>query len=456
MGITFTNLKAVEPTASDDIQVQPSNPTSPFLPSQASVEPEISMDAKEWQGAGARWIIGSGLVALVGIVGWLGYERFLKAPPTPVAAITTPVTRQDLEVKITEAGVVELGGQQTFKAPSDVTVQAVLVEERQRVSQGQPLLELRDRGLQQALDDQQVQNRIDQLTLQRNLEILAEKRSRLEDTRLRLDDAEDLFAQGYISENALRQDNRAVEDAQSEVRDAEIEVTKAELRVQQNQVKTESMRLQLEDNLILAPIEAIVLKVDVKAGDGVQREGRLLSIGDPTQETIRLQLTTLNASKVGIGMPVRVSVIGPNPEVFEGRILRVSPQAVSEQDNAEQATVEAEARLNQPSDTLIPGSAVSVDIVLEQRANAITVPVTALQRDAGLPYVWVRDVNNTAQKREVQIGLETLESIEILSGLAVGDEIVVSLPPEVTLVPGQPLALPDTGADAPGLEGGDR
>lgn len=447
----------MEPTASDDIQVQPSTPTPPFLPSQVSVEPDIFMDAKARQWAGARWIIGSGAMALFGIVGWLGYERFLKAPPTPVAAVTAPVARQDLEVKITEAGVVELGGQQTFKAPSDVTVQAVLVEERQRVSRGQPLLELRDRNLQQTLDDQQVQNRIDQLTLQRNLEILAEKRLRLEDTRLRLADAEDLFEQGYISENALRQDRRAVEDAQSEVRDAEVEVTKAELQVQQNQVKAENIRLQLEDNLILAPIEAIVLKVDVKAGDGVQREGRLLSIGDPTQETIRLQLTTLNASKVGIGMPVRVSVIGPNPELFEGRIVRVSPQAVSEQqDNAEQATVEAEARLNQPSNTLIPGSAVSVDIVLEQRADTVTVPVTALQRDAANPYVWVRDGNNTAQQREVQIGLETLESVEILSGLAVDDEIVVSIPPEVTLTPGQPLASPETEADVPGLEGGDR
>ncbi|MEO1095339.1 MAG: efflux RND transporter periplasmic adaptor subunit [Cyanobacteria bacterium J06638_28] len=447
----------MEPTAPDDIQIQSSTPTPPFLTSQASAEPDIFMDAKARQWAGARLIIGSGMVALVGIVGWLGYERFLKAPPAPVAAVTAPVARQDLEVKITEAGVVELGGQQTFKAPSDVTVQAVLVEERQRVSQGQPLLELRDRVLQQTLDDQQVQNRIDQLTLQRNLEILAEKRSRLEDTRLRLADAEDLFEQGYISENALRQDKRAVEDAQSEVRDAEVEVTKAEFQVQQNQVKAENIRLQLEDNLILAPIEAIVLKVDVKAGDGVQREGRLLSIGDPTQETIRLQLTTLNASKVGIGMPVRVSVIGPNPEIFEGRIVRVSPQAVSEQqDNAEQATVEAEARLNQPSNTLIPGSAVSVDIVLEQRTDAVTVPVTALQRDAANPYVWVRDSNNRAQKREVQIGLETLESIEILSGLAVGDAIVVSIPPEVTLTPGQPLALPGSEADVPAREGGDR
>ncbi|NER84862.1 MAG: efflux RND transporter periplasmic adaptor subunit, partial [Leptolyngbya sp. SIO1D8] len=357
--------------------------------------------------------------------------------------ITAPVTRSDLEDPITEAGVVELGGQQTFKAPGDVTVQAVLVEERQRVSQGQVLLELRDRDLQQTLDDQLVQNRINQLTLQRNQEILAERQARLGDAEARLQDSAELLEQGYISEDDFRRDRQAVEDAQSNLRDAEVELTKAELQVQQDQVKTENIRLQLEDNQITAPIDAIVLKVDVKPGDGVQREGRLLSLGDPNQETIRLQMTTLNASKVAVNMPVRVSLIGPNPDIFEGRIVRVSPQAVGDQNNADQSTVEAEARLNQPSGVLIPGSAVSVEILLQQRQNVLVVPVTALQRDAATPYVWVRTADNTAEQQEVETGLETLEAVEILSGLQTGDEIIVSLPPDVILTPGQPLTTPE-------------
>ncbi len=442
----------MEPTAPEDRQT-----TSPAAPeSPTAIAPTAEADLEAWAAAatqrqwiGLRWIVGSGVVALVGVAGWVGYQHWFQPPPEPVAVTTTPVTREDLEVTITEAGVVELGGQQTFKAPSDVTVQSVLVEERQRVSQGQVLLELRDRRLQQELEDQQVQNRIDELTLQRNLEVLAEKRSRLADADDRLTDATDLLAQGYISEDAFRQDKRTVEDAQSEVRDAAIEVTKAQLRVQQNQVKTTNIQQQLEDNRILSPIDAIVLKVDVKAGDGVQLEGRLLSIGDPAQEIIRLQLTTLNASRVAINMPVRVSLIGPNPDIFTGRIVRVSPQAVAEQDNAEQATVEAEARLDQPSDTLIPGSAVSVEIVLDQRSQALTVPVTAIQRDAEGSYVWVRDANNTAQQRPVETGLETLEAVEIVTGLAAGDEVVESLPPDITLQPGQPLTTGATGAPGP-------
>ncbi|MDB9528282.1 efflux RND transporter periplasmic adaptor subunit [Oscillatoria sp. CS-180] len=432
----------MEPTTPEDFQ---SASSAPFKDSDVDIAEPLEAPIRKEQ-TGLRWIIGSGLVTLLGIGGWLGYRTFLQTPPESIAVVMAPVNRQDLEVSITEAGIVELGGQQTFKAPSDVTVQEVLVEERERVSQGQVLLELRDRRLQQQLDDQLVQNQINQLDLQRQQEVLQERLTRLTDAESRLQDSAELLEQGYISEDDFRIDRRSLEEAQSEVRNAEVEVTKAELRVRQDDINTANLQVQLEDNQIVAPIDAIVLKVDVKPGDGVQREGRLLSIGDPTQETIRLQMTTLNAANVGIGMPVRVSVIGPNPDIFEGRIQRVSPQAVTDQNNSEQSTVEAEAVLNEPSNSLIPGSAVSVDVVLEERQNVLVIPVTALQRDAGNPYVWVKDAEGLAQQREVTVGLETLETIEILSGLQEGDEIVVAVPPETDLVPGSPLTPPETNA----------
>jgi HlyD family secretion protein len=435
-----------KPAADDDIQPASGAPFD--LGALDEVE-DLQEEAGHQPSTGLRWLVGSGIVALVGLGGWWGYQRFLKALPEPISVTLAPVQRDDLEMIITEAGVVELGGQQTFKAPGDVTVQAVLVEERQRVAQGQVLLELRDRSLQQDLEDRLVQSRINQLDLQRRQEQLAEQQSRLADAQARLIDSADLLERGFISEDEYRRDRLEFENAQSQVRDAEVEITKAELKVQQDDITVNNLRLQLADNQITSPMDAIVLKVDVQPGDGVQREGRLLSIGDPQQEIIRLQLTALNAAKVGIGMPVRVSVIGPNPEQFEGQLVRVSPQAISNSDDSGQSTVEAEARLRQPSGSLIPGSAVSVDIVLEQRQAVLVVPVAAVQREGGKPYVWVQDAAGLAQQRPVTLGLETLEAIEIAAGLQIGDEIVVDLPSEVQLSPGDPIDAIGSESDRP-------
>ncbi|NEQ46087.1 MAG: efflux RND transporter periplasmic adaptor subunit [Leptolyngbya sp. SIOISBB] len=444
----------VESTTPEDIQT-----ASPATLENSSDEADLDLwaEPRRQEQAGLKWIIASGLTAVVGIGGWFGYRALIQSPPETVMVTMAPVSRDDLEEIITESGVVELGGQQTFKAPGDVTVQSVLVEERERVTRGQVLLELRDRGLQQRLSDRTVEARINQLDLRRKQEVLAERQSRVVDAESRLADSADLLEQGYISEDAFRNDKRELEDAQSALRNAEVELAQAQLRVEQDQLTLASLQLELADNQLVSPMDAIVLKVDVKPGDGVEREGRLLSIGDPTQESIRLEMTTLNAAKVGIGMPVRVSVIGPNPDVFDGRIIQVSPQAVTEGTNSEQSTVEAEASLNQPSESLIPGSAVSVDIILEQRQDALVVPVTAIQRDGEAPYVWVRDADNLARQREVTLGLETLEAVEIMAGLQEGDEIVVSLPPEASLAPGQPLSTEAESSQegvSPGRPGG--
>jgi HlyD family secretion protein len=141
-------------------------------------------------------------------------------------------------------------------------------------------------------------------------------------------------------------------------------------------------------------------------------------------------------------MPVRVSVIGPNPDVYPGRIARISPQALQGENDAanNQAKVEAEAILDRPSGELIPGSAVSVEIVLNQRRDVVAIPLNALHSQGGSDYVWVRDAAGTAQKRTVTVGLQTLESVEILSGLAVGDQLVVSSPADQPLVPGMAIS----------------
>ncbi|MGD1867679.1 MAG: efflux RND transporter periplasmic adaptor subunit [Phormidesmis sp.] len=387
----------------------------------------------------------------IGIAGWVGYRKYLTPPLEPISVGTTPVEIGSLEITVTESGTVELNEQQTFKSPSDVTVESVQVEERQRVAAGTVLLELRDRGLQRDLNNQQVENqKLDNL-LARKLEVLQERQDKLQLAQDRFVDSQSLFDRGFISEDAYRQDQQSVDDALSAIKDAEVELTNAKLDIENNQLTLQNTLTQLSDNQIVAPIDAVVLDISVQPGDGVTQGGELLTIGDPFKETVRLQLTTLNAAKVDVNMPVEVSMIGPDAQIFLGRITRVSPQ-VNSQDNSsgrggeQSGTVEAEAILNEPSDgSLIPGSVVSVEVILDQRQSVVVVPLTAIQSEGDRQFVWVKDAENQAQQKTVTVGLKNLQSAEITSGLRVGDEIVPALPPGLELTAGMPLA------DAPAL-----
>jgi HlyD family secretion protein len=394
-----------------------------------------------------RWVVLSGLVVAVGLGGWLGYRTWQRRSVDPVVVTVGTPSQDTLETRVDASGVMSLGNQQTLKAPGDVTVEAVLVAERQPVARGTVLLRLRDRALEQELDEAQIQTEILGLQQQRQGEVLQDRQRTVQRAQERLVESQSLLDQGFIAQDEYDRDRDALENAQSELRGAEVELQQSELAMRQNQATLSNLRARLADNAIVAPFDAVVLNIDVQPGDGVQSEGNLLTIGDPTQEVVLFDLMTLDANQVSVNMPVRVGVIGPNPETYAGRVISIAPQAIGDGDGGggSQAMVKAVAQLNRPSQALIPGSAVSVAVILEQRENALALPTNAIQQQNGDTYVWVLDDNGKAQQRPVTTGLDTLEAIEILSGLETADTVILNAPLDQPLEEGMAVEAAPSG-----------
>jgi HlyD family secretion protein len=388
--------------------------------------------------SGLRWILASGFVLIAALGGWWGYTTWQRRTADPLMVTTATPMRETLENRVDASGVVTLGNQTTLTAPDDVTVEAVLVAERQAVAAGDVLLRLRDRALEQQLDEKLIQATILELDYQRRREILQERQRDVQRAEDRLAESQELAAEGYIPEDEVDTDRDALETAQSELRAAQIELQTKDLERQQNQAAINSLRARMADNNIVAPFDAVVLNIDVSPGDGIPREGKLLTIGDPTQEMVQFDLIALDAGKVSVNMPVRVGMIGPNPQKYDGRVVSIAPQAVLDDgNNSGQASVQAIARLNEPSGVLIPGSSVSVEVILQQQEDVLAVPLGTIQTEGDRTYVWVIDAEGRAQKRDVTPGLETLDAIEIASGLEEDDQIIVNFPPDQELTEGQ-------------------
>ena len=402
---------------------------------------------------GIGWLVASGAIAVVGIGGWLAYHRFLQPAQAPVTVSLMPAKRGTVERTTSESGVVELGNQQVLKSPEDVTVEQVFVRAGDRVKAGAPLIVLRNRDAQQRQQNQMIDNQKYLVDLARKREVVQERLAKLKNAEQRLQESQELLSQGFISETEIQDDRDKADNARSEVKDAEIEQRKAELDVQKGQAALREIQQSLGDNRLNSPIAALILQVAVKPGDGARRETALLSLGDPTRENISLQLTTLNASKVRINQVARVSMIGPNPKTFMGRVVSLSPQAsASKSENSSssqpQAKVDAAVALDRPSNTLIPGSQVSVEIVLNQRRNVLTLPLEAIQKLEEKPFVWIKNRAGRAEKRPVQLGLQSLTTVEVKSGLQPGE--IVALPsPTQSLLSGAALKADPSAVPTP-------
>lgn len=241
-------------------------------------------------------------------------------------------------------------------------------------------------------------------------------------------------------------------ELQKDVINAESQLLEAQLNVSTNSRGLKSLQLdyrekeqKLKNNIVTASIDGNVLDIKVKNGDGVKRSDELLTLGDPSQERVKLQLSTINAAKVRPKQSVRISIIGPNPKQFSGKvdslyILAKSGDSKGNDDSNQgsQPTVPATVRLDAPTRTLIPGSQVNVEIILQQRQKVVVLNTEVIVRSESKPFVWIRDSQGKAQKRSVTLGLEGLTQVEITSGLRPGDSVVIP-PSEPSLKPGTPI-----------------
>jgi len=235
--------------------------------------------------------------------------------------------------------------------------------------------------------------------------------------------------------------------ARSELREAISTLRNEKTELQRLKVERNAVTEQLQNNIVTAPINAKILDVKVKNGDGLETGKVLLILGNPRQELVKLQLVTLEALKVKVNQPVRVKTIGQNAKEFSGRIKSIHPIALSGSGEtgagggSGQAKVPARIELDKPT-LLIPGSQVSVEIIVQQREQVVAVNSEAIQGDDKKPFVWIKDAENRAKKRAVTLGLEGANKVEIKSGLKPGENIIVPFA-DVTLEAGTLITVAD-------------
>lgn len=401
--------------------------------------------------AGSRLILTSGALALLSLGGWAVYAWVTSRGPEPVAVRLLTIERDTVETVINESGTLELGGQQTLLSPLEGAVEQVLVAPGDRIEQGQTLIVLRNPDRQTALLEQELQAAKQAETLARSQMQIDEARAQLSADQEQLTTLQGLANAGAISRERVQQQATEMRRSLAALRDAETAVKTARLELQSLQLQQRRTQQELQDTIITAPRDGVVLGLSVKDGDGVERRTELLTLGDPRQELVKLQLSTLNAAQVRPGQTARVTVIGPDPTVYLGRVVELYPQAIaseSGESQSAQTTVPTTIRLDRPTGTLIPGSSVNVELVLQQRQNAVTLEIEALQRNGANLFVWLMDGNGRAQQQPVELGLEGLTEVEVTRGLRPGDRVIVP-PPDVLLTPGMPV-VPANSLDASG------
>jgi len=213
--------------------------------------------------------------------------------------------------------------------------------------------------------------------------------------------------------------------AEAEYKVAQANLDAAEKRLHvlgftEEEVKEMASTHQINPTLTLyAPIEGKVVELNVVRGQMVEAGTPILTLIDPRVLWIDAEIYEKDIAKVKIGQRVEIRTVAYPGEVFTGKISYVSDVV-----NPETRTITVRTEVPNESQLLKPGMFADVDIVLDEGEKAIVVPSAAILEEGDRKIVFVKEADHFV-RREITTGAVYEACHQVLSGLEVGEQVVV-------------------------------
>ncbi|MEN8148601.1 MAG: efflux RND transporter periplasmic adaptor subunit [Planctomycetota bacterium] len=331
-------------------------------------------------------------------------------------------------------------------------VEELLVLEGTRVEKGQVVARLWARDLEDALRvaEAELAERKADLELFRagyREEDVAKQRAEV--ARLReqvslaekiLERTKQLVPTGAASREDLDRDASAAATAVASLRSAEEElrrltsgfrkeeIAKAEAASKRAEAVRDLAKAQLEYVEVKSPADGVVLERYVTPGTFLSPANpRVVSLYDPTDLQVRVDVRQESAGSVAVGQKAEVSVAAVPGKTWRGEVIRVEPLA-----DFKKNTLQVKIRLLETDPVLHPEMICRVQLLAgTEPADAsdapreIRIPLSVIREEGGKSYVYTV-AGGRVRRTEVRLGASSGGTAVVLAGLEGGERVALS------------------------------
>ena len=389
-----------------------------------------------------RWIKRSLLIALVlAVAGFLLRDLILGKPVEAYQAV-----RSDLVQSVVASGRIMTPQRVAVGAVITGRVERIPVQEGQSVRRGDILVVLDDRDERAAVVQAraavaQAEAKVRQLRelgLPAAEQSLVQAQANLTQARRQYDRAADLKARGFVSQAALDDAQRNLDVAGSQLRAAGLQVQSnsaagsefavAQTALAQARASLGVAQAKLDDTVIRAPVDGILIARAVEPGNVVQPGKELMALAPAGETQVVVQIDEKNLAQMRVGQKALGSADAFPRERFAAELVYINPGI-----DALRGAVEVKLRVPDPPEYFRQDMTVSVDIEVARSAGTVVVPAEVV-REANSAQPWVLAVDGgRATRRAVKLGLKGDGRMEVLEGVAPGDHLISAAQPAVKI-----------------------
>ncbi len=230
---------------------------------------------------------------------------------------------------------------------------------------------------------------------------------------------------------------------QDQVDAAAIQLRNAKLALRNAQDSLSRAESTLEDYTITSPIDGTVIEKNYKSGDNIDpstasatgNSAFMAVIYDMSRLTFDINVSEMDVVKVQVGQKVTFTADALDGQEFTGVVEKVNINGTTAGGNTSYpVTVAVDGDgMDLAGQGLLPGMSVSASIVVEEVGSVLAVPVDAVQRGNTVLVAGPGALDSEGnlvdftklESRTVELGRNSGELIEILSGLEEGDTVFV-------------------------------
>jgi membrane fusion protein (multidrug efflux system) len=178
----------------------------------------------------------------------------------------------------------------------------------------------------------------------------------------------------------------------------------------------------LRDTHIVAPFSGVVGTRALSPGQVINKDTPITWLVDLDPVKIEINVPERFLSQLKINQTIELIVSAFQDRKFKGEVFFIAPQV-----DPGTRTAMVKARIPNPEFDLKPGMFANLDLTLKIRENSVVIPESALNQlqEGGRASVFIVDQNQTAQMRQVKLGMRLPGQVEILEGVKPGELVII-------------------------------
>jgi len=191
-----------------------------------------------------------------------------------------------------------------------------------------------------------------------------------------------------------------------------------DLKLNNNYVKKGDVIINLKSGNIVAPFSGVLGYTGLTEDIFVSNSTFIITLDDNSIIFSDIKIPENYSAVMKKGLPIEVRVSSYKNKIFNGEVNFVSSRI-----NAETRSLLTRIKINNNNLELISGSLLEVSVKFNLR-NSLSIPDTSVMMEGEKAYVYKVSKDNVVNKTEIKVGLRSEGSIEVISGLNIGDVIV--------------------------------